>query len=107
MAKTEGNFFPTSNPKYKKVMLDLYYMVRADDEQMVERAKDCLLEDIMSLVKYEGLYNSIRLVDAPDATEEDIPEFLLEEQDSLESIPAHEWQDLMESVDHVEPKRID
>ena len=69
--------------KYKKVMLDLYYMVRADDEQMIEHAKDCLLDDIMSLVKYEGLYNAINLVDAPGAKESDIPEFLIEDEGSL------------------------
>ena len=93
--------------KYQKVTLDLYYMVRDDDESMQEHAKQCLYEDIMNLVKYDELYDAITLVDAPEAKEEDIPEFLLEEQDWLESIPTREWQDLMESVDHVEPKRID
>jgi hypothetical protein len=66
--------------KYQKVTLDLYYMVRDDDESMKEHAKTCLYEDIMNLVKYDELYEAITLVDAPDAKEEDIPEFLLNEE---------------------------
>ena len=66
--------------KLKKVTLDLYYVVRDDDESMHEHAKNCLYEDIMSLVKYNELYDAITLVDAPGAKEEDIPEFLLEEE---------------------------
>ena len=65
--------------KYKKVTLDLYYMVDGDDENMIRHAKDCLYEDIMSLYKSDTLYDSIRVVDAPGASEEDIPEFFLEE----------------------------
>jgi hypothetical protein len=54
-------------------------MVRDDDESMQEHAKQCLYEDIMNLVKYNELYEAITLVDAPSATEKDIPEFLQEE----------------------------
>jgi hypothetical protein len=54
-------------------------MVRDDDESMQEHAKQCLYEDIMNLVKYDELYDAITLVDAPEAREEDIPEFLQEE----------------------------
>ena len=67
--------------KYQKVTLDLYYMVRDDDESMIEHAKHCLYEDIMNLVKYNELYDMITLVDAPNGKEEDIPEFLIEEQE--------------------------
>ena len=81
MAKTEENFFPTSNPKLKKVTLDLYYVVRAGDDDMIQHAKDSLYEDIMSAYKSDTLYDCIRVVDAPDASEENIPEFLLEEQE--------------------------
>ena len=65
--------------KLKKVTLDLYYVVDAEDQQMIHYAKDCLYEDIMSLYKSDTLYDSIRVVDAPGASEEDIPEFFLEE----------------------------
>ena len=66
--------------KLKKVTLDLYYMVYDDDASMHEHAKNCLYEDIMNLVKYNELYDWIRVVDAPpNAKECDIPEFLLEE----------------------------
>jgi hypothetical protein len=66
--------------KLKKVTLDLYYVVRAGDDEMIQHAKDCLYEDIMSAVKHDELFGLIRVVDAPPNTKEcDIPEFLLEE----------------------------
>lgn len=66
--------------KLKKVTLDLYYMVYADDDNMIRHAKDCLYDDIMSLYKNNELYDWIRVVDAPpNAKECDIPEFLQEE----------------------------
>ena len=65
--------------KYKRVTLDLYYVVRAGDDHMIQHAKDCLYEDIMSAYKNDDLYDCIRVVDAPGAGEEDIPEFLQEE----------------------------
>jgi hypothetical protein len=66
--------------KLKKVTLDIYYMVYADDENMIRHAKDCLYDDIMSAVKHDELFGLIRVVDAPPGAKEcDIPEFLLEE----------------------------
>ena len=77
--------------KLKKVTLDLYYVVDAEDEQMIHYAKDCLYEDIMSAVKHDELFDLIRVVDAPpNAKECDIPEFLLEEED--EDWLAAKWQ---------------
>jgi hypothetical protein len=66
--------------KYKRVTLDLYYVVRAGDDDMIQHAKDCLYEDIMSAYKTDTLYDCIRVVDDPEARESDIPEFLLEEE---------------------------
>jgi hypothetical protein len=65
--------------KYQKVTLDLYYMVRDDDQSMKEHAKQCLYEDIMNLVKHNELYDAITVVDAPGAIEKDIPEFLMQD----------------------------
>ena len=67
--------------KFKRVVLDLGYVVRDGDEEMEQHAMTSLYEDIMSLVKHDELYDAITVVDAPDAKEEDIPEFLLEEQE--------------------------
>jgi hypothetical protein len=44
---------------------------------MVSQAKEFVYEDIMSAVKYDEVFNYIEVVDAPDAKESDIPEFLL------------------------------
>lgn len=68
-----------ANPKYKRVILDLGYVIRAGDDQMEQHAKESIYEDIMNLVKYDEVFDAITIIDAPDAKEEDIPEFLLEE----------------------------
>ena len=67
--------------KYKRLTLDLGYVVRAGDDQMIQHAKEAFYEDIMNAVKYDELFDWIDVVDAPGATEADIPEFLLEEED--------------------------
>jgi hypothetical protein len=69
--------------KFKRVVLDLYYVVRAGDDNMERYAKDSLYEDIMNLVKYNELYDAITVIDAPGAKESDIPEFLIEDEGSL------------------------
>jgi len=68
-----------ANPKYKRVILDLGYVIRAGDDQMEQHAKESIYEDIMNLIKYNEVFDAITIIDAPDAKEEDIPEFLLEE----------------------------
>lgn len=77
----EINFFPTSSPAFKRVVLDLHYVVRSGDDEMEQHAKESLYEDIMNLVKYNELFDAITVIDAPDAGEKDIPEFLLEEHE--------------------------
>jgi len=72
--------------KYKRLTLDLGYVVRAGDDQMIQHAKEAFYEDIMNAVKYDELFDWIDVVDAPDATEADIPEFLLEEERELENL---------------------
>ena len=68
-----------ANPKYKRVILDLGYVVRDGDEEMERHAMIALYDDIMNLIKYDEVFDAITITDAPDAKEEDIPEFLLEE----------------------------
>jgi hypothetical protein len=68
-----------ANPKYKRVILDLGYVIRAGDEEMERHAMIALYDDIMNLIKYDEVFDAITIIDAPDAKEEDIPEFLLEE----------------------------
>jgi len=67
--------------KYKRVVLDLGYVVRDGDKEMEQHAMISLYDDIMCLAKHDELYDAITVIDAPDAKEEDIPEFLLEEQE--------------------------
>jgi hypothetical protein len=65
-----------------RVYIPSAYIVDLDDEEMVERAKTCMYEDIMNAVKYNELENWIE--DDPVDPEEnfseaDIPEFLKNE----------------------------
>ena len=66
--------------KYQRLIIDLGYVVRSGDDQMEQNAKEAFYEDIMNMVKYDEIFDAIETVDAPGATEADIPEFLLEEE---------------------------
>jgi hypothetical protein len=53
--------------------------VRDGDEEMERHAMIALYDDIMNaLPSMTKFYDAITIIDAPDAKEEDIPEFLLE-----------------------------
>ena len=72
--------------KYKRLIIDLGYVVRSGDDQMIQRAKECFYEDIMNAYKYDEVFDMIDIVEAPEAAESDIPEFLLEEERELEEL---------------------
>ena len=57
------------------------YVVDLDNEEMVERAKTCAYEDIMNAVKYNEVGNLLSVVEDSTLNEEDIPEFLKDEED--------------------------
>jgi len=71
--------------KYKRLIIDLGYVVRSGDDQMEQRAKECFYEDIMNMYKYDEIFDAIDIIDAPGATEADIPEFLLEQEEDEDS----------------------
>jgi hypothetical protein len=66
--------------EYKRLVIDLGYVVDAGDDEMIQRAKECFYEDVINLNKWDELFEAITEVDAPEATAKDIPEFLLEEE---------------------------
>jgi hypothetical protein len=65
--------------KLGRVIFDLGYVVDLENQEMVDHAKDCIYEDIMSAIKYNEVHNYLEVVEAPDASEGDIPEFLIED----------------------------
>jgi imidazoleglycerol phosphate synthase glutamine amidotransferase subunit HisH len=65
-------------PKIGRVYFCHEYFVDLNDADMVQEAKECLYEDIMSMVKNQEVYDSIGTGEAPEATYNDIPEFLKE-----------------------------
>jgi hypothetical protein len=69
-----------------KITFDLEYVVDLDNEEMVEYAKNCIYEDVMSAMKYNEIQNYIKVGDEDKSlTEDDIPAFLtdsiLDEED--------------------------
>jgi hypothetical protein len=64
-------------PRLGRVIFDLGYVVDLDNDDMVTQAKEFVYEDIMSAFKYDEVFNYIEVVEAPDAKESEIPEFLL------------------------------
>ena len=68
-------------PRMGLVRFELSYAVDLNDEAMVDHAKECLYEDIMSMVKHDETFNGIRVEENTDIDYDDIPEFLLGEKD--------------------------
>jgi len=58
-----------------------YYVVDLDNNDMCELATISIYEDIMNAVKYDELHLAINVIEeTPELKEEDIPEFLKEEE---------------------------
>jgi hypothetical protein len=68
-------------PRMGLVRFELSYAVDLNDNEMVDHAKECLYEDVMSIVKHDETFNGIRVEENTEVSYDDIPEFLLEEED--------------------------
>jgi hypothetical protein len=65
-------------PRLGRIAFDLGYVVDLDNNEMVDEAKECILEDIRNAIKFGELDQYLETQPAPDnATEADIPEFLI------------------------------
>jgi hypothetical protein len=53
--------------KMGRVCLDLNYIVDMDNQEMVERAYECLYEDLMQGVKYGNIGNWIDVIEDKNA----------------------------------------
>lgn len=62
-----------------KVFINLEYVVDLDNEAMIDEAKECLVEDLMNMAKYEEYDANIDVKADKKLTEADIPDFLTEE----------------------------
>lgn len=63
-----------------RVEMCISYVVDLDDQNMVDHAKESLMEDVTEAVLRDGLDGWVKIVDArPGDTEADIEEFLTEE----------------------------
>jgi len=60
-----------------KLVIDLGYVVPEGNDEMIQEAKECFYEDMMNFYKYDEVFDAIKVVEAPNASEQDIPEFLL------------------------------
>ena len=76
-----GKAMKTRKKRLKLGRVVLYgYVVNLNDKRMVKDAKDCLVEDILNAVKREEIEAFIEAVEDPSVKEEDIPDFLLNEE---------------------------
>jgi hypothetical protein len=66
--------------KLGRICVDLNYIVDIDNDEMVRHATEALYEDLMQGIKYGDLTNWIRVSEDKNATEDMIPEFLLEKE---------------------------
>jgi len=66
--------------KLGRVTLDINYIVDMDNEDMVKHAIESLYEDLMQGVKYGNITDWIDVVEDKNATEDMIPEFLLDKE---------------------------
>lgn len=66
--------------KLGRIYLDLKYIVDMDNDDMVAHATEALYEDLMQGVKYGNITDWIDVVEDKNATEDMIPEFLLEKE---------------------------
>jgi hypothetical protein len=64
-----------------RVYFSSSYVVDLDDPDMVAHAKDAVYEDICSANKYDEMGIWIKADAAPDASPNDIPEFLLDNEE--------------------------
>lgn len=64
-------------PRYGRVFFEISYVVDLDDRDMVDDAKQCVFEDVMSAVKNDEVTECIKIKLDPEARADDIPEFLL------------------------------
>lgn len=70
-----------------RVVLNMGYVVDLDNDDMVIQAREALYSDIMSLVKYDEIGESIETVEDSSLKKEQIPDFLTEDHtDYLEDI---------------------
>jgi len=66
--------------KLGRVILNLDYVVDMDNDQMVKQATEAMYEDLMAGYKYDNIMDWIDVVEDKNATEDMIPEFLLEKE---------------------------
>jgi hypothetical protein len=66
--------------KLGRICVDLNYIVDIDNDEMVRHAIEALYEDLMQGIKYGDLANWIRVSEDKNATEDMIPEFLLDKE---------------------------
>ena len=52
------------------------YVVDLESPEMVEQGKASLYEDLMCAVKYGGLWDWLDVEESPDASPDDIPDFM-------------------------------
>lgn len=74
----------TKKKNLGRVYFELDYVVDLDNPHMVEHAKQCIYEDVMTAYKYDEVQNYISVKEDKKAKAKDIPEFLLDDGDYMD-----------------------
>jgi len=62
-----------------RVKINREYIVDLDNQEMVDHAKESVCEDFSEMLKSDTVYDSVIVEPAPDASENDIPDFLTDD----------------------------
>lgn len=89
--------------KFVRVQVKYSYIVPNNPEQ-IEIGKDALYDDLMESVKFDTLYTLIDAVPAPEATADQVPEFItdtLDDEDEEEQQRRDEKNGLYPGKDDI------
>jgi len=64
-----------------KVYIPTKYVVDLDNESMVDEARECMIEDIMSAIKHDEMPYWVDIAEDNSLSESDIPDFLKHEEE--------------------------
>lgn len=72
-----GNKKESTWNKFKRVKFEISYIV-PDDPEWIAEVEEFLREDVHSVIIHNEVSANIKEEDAPNATEDDIPDFMIE-----------------------------
>ena len=89
--------------RYGRVTFSISYVVDLDDAEMVDEAREMIVEDIQDSFRYRDSWAAIDVQPDATATEEDIADFLIERRDDRRKEREHA---ATLAIDHEQAARL-